>query len=129
MRTIKKEITQYITDLVVSEQRLTASFLFPEGFIGFQGHFPENKILPGVCQIQCIISMLEKWRGKVIALREIILAKFLSPVLPSEKITCECVDIKDTEKEFTLKATISKDGQKISELKLRVCFINGEIQA
>lgn len=128
MRTIKKEIAQYMTDMVVSDQKLTASFLFPENFIGFQGHFPDNKILPGVCQIQCIISMLEKWGEKVIALREIVLAKFLSPVLPSEKLTCECRDINDTEKEFTVKAFISKEGRKIAELKLRVCFTGEEIK-
>ena len=68
-----------MTDLAVSDQRLTASFLFPEDFIGFQGHFPGNKILPGVCQIQCVISMLEKWKKKNIVLREIVLAKFFSP--------------------------------------------------
>ena len=122
MRTIKKEIAQYMTGLTASDQKLTASFLFPEDFVGFQGHFPGNKILPGVCQIQCVISMLEKWKKKNIVLREIVLAKFFSPVSPSEKITCECRDIKDTEKEFTLKASVSKDGKKISELKLRVSF-------
>ncbi|MEK6582621.1 MAG: hypothetical protein AABZ25_09580 [Nitrospirota bacterium] len=129
MRTIKKEIVQYMTDLAVSDQRLTASFLFPEDFIGFQGHFPGNKILPGVCQIQCVISMLEKWKKKNIVLREIVLAKFFSPISPLEKLTCECRDIKDTEKEFTLKASVSKDGKKISELKLRVCFAGEEIKA
>ena len=122
MSAIKKEIAQYMTDLAVSDRGLSASFLFPENFTGFQGHFPDSKILPGVCQIQCIISMLEKWKAKNTILREIVLAKFYSPVLPSEKINCECRDIKDTDEEFILKASISKAGRKISELKLRVCF-------
>lgn len=118
-----------MTDLAVSDHGLSASFLFPENFTGFQGHFPGNKILPGVCQIQCVISMLEKWKAKKAVLREVVLAKFFSPALPSEKIDCECRDLKDTDEEFILKAFISKGGRKISELKLRVCFTGEEIKA
>ena len=67
---------------------LTARFTFPEEFVGFQGHFPSDKVLPGVCQIQCIASMIEKYTGKSFLLKEIVSAKFLSPVLPSEEIIC-----------------------------------------
>lgn len=123
MKNIRKEIAANMSDLKQTEQgELTACFVFPEDFIGFQGHFPENKMLPGVCQIQCIIVMLEQWKKKSIALKEIVLAKFLSPVFPSDELTCVCNDIRENSKVFTLRASCSKGSQKIAELKLKVCF-------
>ena len=101
---------------------LTARFVFPDDFIGFHGHFPGNKILPGICQIQCAIAMLERWKKGRVVVKEIVLAKFLAPVFPSEELTCVCRDITDTDDVFVLKASFSKSGQKVAELKLKVAF-------
>jgi len=109
-----------MADLKVTDRVLTACFVFPADFIGFQGHFPQKKLLPGVCQIQCIISMLEKWKKKNVVLVEIVTAKFLSPVLPLEEIICECREIRDNDGEFVVKAFISKAGGRVAEMKLRV---------
>ncbi len=128
MKNIREEIAGHMFDLKQTEQGgLTARFIFPEDFIGYQGHFPGNKILPGVCQIQCIITMLEKWGKKNIVLKEIVLAKFLSSILPSEELTCACNDIGESSGVFTLKASCRKNDEKVAELKLKVCF-KGEIK-
>ncbi len=97
---------------------LKACFTFPEEFVGFQGHFPSEKILPGVCQIQCVVSMYEK-AGKAFLLKEIISAKFFSPVLPSEEILCVCSGADDRPEAFVVKASVSRAGQAVAELKLR----------
>lgn len=116
---IKKEVEKYMTVLETSGNGvLTARFTFPEEFIGFQGHFPSDKILPGVCQIQCISSMIEK-SGKPFLLKEIVSAKFLSPVLPAEEIVCVCSRPEDTSEEFVVKASVSKAGRVVAEFKLR----------
>ncbi|MFA6054223.1 MAG: hypothetical protein WC769_02490 [Thermodesulfovibrionales bacterium] len=109
-----------MADLKITDPALTACFVFPADFIGFQGHFPQKKLLPGVCQIQCIIYMLEKWKKNNVALMEIVSAKFLSPVLPLEEITCECREIQDNDGELIVKALISKAGGRVAEMKLRV---------
>ncbi len=115
-----------MADLKVTDRELTACFVFPADFIGFQGHFPKKKLLPGVCQIQCIISMLEKWKKNKVALGEIISAKFLSPVLPLEEITCECREIQENDGELTVKAFISRAGGRVAEMKLRVRLASEE---
>lgn len=121
MKNIRKEIAANMSGLKQTEQgKLTARFVFPEDFIGFQGHFPNNKILPGVCQIQCVITMLEEWKKKSVVLKEIVLAKFLSPVLPFEELVCTGKNIEESNGELVLKALFSKSGKKISEIKLRV---------
>ncbi|MFH1147764.1 MAG: hypothetical protein V1736_08655 [Pseudomonadota bacterium] len=123
MRSIREEIADCISDLKMTEDEiLSARFKFPESFIGFQGHFPEKKILPGVCEIQCVLIMLEQWTKRSIVLKEIVLAKFLSAVFLSEELTCLCKYAGETDQDFILKASLSKGGQKIAELKLKICF-------
>ncbi len=121
MKKIKKEIERCMMDFGATEGGdLNARFVFPEDFIGFQGHFPDNKILPGICQVQCLMIMIEKWKGGNALLKEIVLAKFLSPVIPLEELACTGKNIQQSEGEMVIKGLFSKDGRKISEIKLRV---------
>lgn len=118
---MKKAIEQCMAGLEAKDSgELNAAFIFPEDFIGFQGHFPGNKILPGICQIQCALSMLEKWRGKRAVLKEIVSAKFFAPVLPAEELRCRAVSAAEGSGAFILKASFSRDNKKVSEMKLRV---------
>ncbi len=123
MSSVKKGIEKCMRDLTASDNMLTAHFAFPENFIGFEGHFPGNKILPGVCQIQCALTMLEKWKNRDVMLKEIILAKFFSMVAPLEEVTCVCKGIEETAGDFIFKASISNGDKKIAEIKLKVRFI------
>ena len=120
MRRIKEEIEQYMTGMEIEGLTLTSRFTFPPEFIGFQGHFPAKKILPGVCQIQCALSTLEKGRGKNVVLKEVVLAKYFSPLFPDDEVTCVVHDGGEAVGEHTVKALISKNTVKIAELKLRV---------
>jgi 3-hydroxyacyl-[acyl-carrier-protein] dehydratase len=126
LSTIKEEIERYMTGLTKEGTRLSSCFTFPPGFIGFQGHFPEKKILPGVCQIQCALSLLEKGSGKAVVLKDIVLVKYYSPVFPDDEVTCVVNDMGDTSGEIVVKAAISRKTDKISEMKLRVSYDNGE---
>ncbi|HAR45741.1 MAG TPA: hypothetical protein DCS42_15885 [Nitrospiraceae bacterium] len=122
MSRMKREIASCMAGLEGSAGDLSARFVFPEGFIGFQGHFPAKKILPGVCQVQCVLTMLEGRAHRPIMLKEIKLAKFFSPVAPGEEITCLCKDVQGGDADFTVKAMLSRGEQKVSEIKLRVCY-------
>jgi len=119
---IKREISRSMKDVAGAGGVLSARFVFPEEFVGFQGHFPEKKILPGVCQIQCVLSLLEEHGKRPVLLREAVLVKFFHPVLPQEDILCTCRDVQDGNEEFTVKAVFVRGEQKVSELKLRVRY-------
>ena len=125
MKKIKNEIEQCIRDLTSEGGKATARFVFPEEFVGFQGHFPAKKILPGVCQVQCALTTLEKANKRSVVLKEIVLAKYLAPVMPGEELTCVCSDLQEKNGEFLVKAVITKDSSRISEFKLRVAFAEG----
>ncbi|RJR16571.1 MAG: hypothetical protein C4581_09655 [Nitrospiraceae bacterium] len=124
MINIKKAVEQCMSGFEAKESgELTAGFMFPDDFIGFQGHFPGSKILPGICQIQCALCMLEKLHGKKVVLREIISAKYFQPVLPSEELICRAGSTREASGDVVLKASFSMDNKKVSEMKLRVCVM------
>jgi 3-hydroxyacyl-[acyl-carrier-protein] dehydratase len=122
LRSIRKEIEEYMTKLVSEGQTLTSSFVFPEEFVGFQGHFPGKKILPGVCQIQCALTTLEKAHKKRVILKQIALAKYLAPVSPGDEVIFVCSILPEHDGQLTMKTVVSKNNTKISELKLQVRF-------
>jgi 3-hydroxyacyl-[acyl-carrier-protein] dehydratase len=103
-----------------SDSVLTSSFTFPSEFIGFQGHFPTKKVLPGACQVQCAISTIQSALQKRVVLKEIVLAKYTAPVLPGDTVICTVSAASDAGNEPIYKVRIAKGTEKISELKLRV---------
>lgn len=121
MKKIKNEIKGCM-ELGTSEGGFCqASFVFPPDFIAFQGHFPGMPVLPGACQIQCLLTMLEELGSKRLAMKEIVLAKYLSPILPDELITVRLADPFDPDfTETTVKATILRNDVKVSEIKIRI---------
>jgi 3-hydroxyacyl-[acyl-carrier-protein] dehydratase len=64
-----------------------AAFFFPEAFVGFDGHFPNNPMLPGIAQI--IAAALAVHPEGSSRIRQIRRAKFVSIVRPGETMTVE----------------------------------------
>lgn len=99
---------------------LRADFIFPEDFLGFKGHFPDKPILPGVCKIQAILLMLEESKKKSVLIKEIVLAKFFSPVSCNERITFNLEEKLGLKEETSIKAIVTGKDKKIAEVHLRV---------
>ena len=125
MRKIKQETEACLSGLVSNGRSVTADFLFPADFIGFQGHFPGKPILPGACQLQCVLTTIEKGARKAAVLKEIERAKYVAPIFPDEPVTCT-VDEVSAAGDVTVKARISKGGERVTEMKLRVSLEEGE---
>jgi 3-hydroxyacyl-[acyl-carrier-protein] dehydratase len=104
---------------------LTARFVFPAEFLGFQGHFPGRPVLPAVCEIQGAIAMLEAWKKTEVVLREIMLAKFSAPVTCDEEVAYACSMEMEDRDGAVVKATLAKDGKRVARFKLRVAFRDG----
>jgi 3-hydroxymyristoyl/3-hydroxydecanoyl-(acyl carrier protein) dehydratase len=119
---IQKEIERYMSEVTTTDSILTSSFLFPAEFIGFQGHFPAKKVLPGACQIQCVLSTIEEALEKRVTLKEIVLAKYIAPVLPDDTMHCSVSVVPDAGGDVNCKARITKGAEKVTELKLRITF-------
>ena len=126
MSRLKTDTERFIAGPVADGPTLTASFRFPEEYLGFQGHFPGRAILPGACQIQCALCTIEKAEQSRVALKEIVLAKYYAPVLPDEEFHCTLKEQGREEDSITFKASLTKGSVKVTELKLRVSLVGAE---
>lgn len=112
---MKTEINNQLKNFSVEGDSATAEIYFPKTFSGFQGHFPDQPILPGVCQISLALVVAERMREIRLALSEVINTKFVAMAVPDQLILVECRIAGEL-----LYATLSSNGDRIAELKLRI---------
>lgn len=123
MNSIMQEIKHYLSDINEKDSNnVSARFLFPEKFIGFQGHFPEKTVLPGFCKIQAVLVVLQEWGKKNVTLKEIVMAKFFSPVSCEEELIFDCTETKRDNEDSEIHAYVTSKGKKIAILDLKVTF-------
>lgn len=74
----------------------------------FNGHFPENPVVPGVCMMQMIKEVLQLSRKKTFILSEGSNIKFMNILNPDENEKVELVHeiVRDNEGEVKLKSII-----------------------
>ncbi len=76
----------------------------------FQGHFPEQPVVPGVCMMQTITEMLESALDKKVMLKKASQMKFLHMIDPVKQ---PLVDVSLTYKEddggWKVNATLKRD--------------------
>jgi 3-hydroxyacyl-[acyl-carrier-protein] dehydratase len=128
---VKSEIARQIRECMSELEQtdadaVTARFRFPEDFIGFQGHFPRNPVLPAVCEIELALAVLEAWKTSGVILREIVFAKFSSPVTCDQEVVCSCSVRMEDGGAALVAASLTRDGATVAGFKLRVAFEDEE---
>jgi 3-hydroxyacyl-[acyl-carrier-protein] dehydratase len=96
------------SDSVDSEQQVKAVTRLNAGHPIFEGHFPGNPVVPGVCQVQMVKELVEKELKNPVRLYESDNIKFLSMINPLVNSILEFnIHIKPiAEKQFAVNATI-----------------------
>lgn len=127
---IDREIQSCMQELVVDgEQSLSAYYSFPRTFAGFQGHFPGNPLVPGVCLIQAVAGMLETAYQEPLRIKMVKNVKFTSPVVPDEMILIKAKVAIEGDRILRAMAAIegyADAGRKIA--KLQLMFHRGAIK-
>lgn len=113
---MKKEIIKHVKVKAPGDGTFSAEFCFPASFVGFDGHFPQQPVLPGVCLIQAVLVAAEQALAKTLELEEIVLAKFIAFTLPDEKLSAAC-SVSD---DGVVRAKIVRGEDRIAEIRLRV---------
>ncbi|MBN2302791.1 MAG: hypothetical protein JXN60_09795 [Lentisphaerae bacterium] len=125
---LRDEIKNCMSDLHLNETgAICASFTFPPNFTGFNGHFPNLPILPGVCTLQAVISMMEMQRGEQLRIEEITQAKFSALVFPKQTLEYICTETETEGITTSLKAVVMRQHKKIAEIFMKVSS-NGAAQ-
>ncbi len=120
MSLLNKEIELLLTDKLVhkkDENILNAEIEFDRNFIGFDGHFPDNPVLPGVIMIRIMVKMYELHRKMDYALSVIKKAKFAGPVFAGDVVMFS-VKADERESGVELSGKVSKSGKNISKVFL-----------
>lgn len=65
------------------------ALIVPEDHPAFAGHFPGHPVVPGVVLLDLALRAVENQLATAANQRELISAKFLSPLIPGEPLTIE----------------------------------------
>ncbi len=123
MNRLQREIADCMRGLKTETGgEFSARFVFPKQFAGFKGHFPGNPVLPGICQIQAVLVMLQALRRCRLRLGEVLTAKFLAPVICEQELVFYCRQEVSGD-DIMVNATVLRGGQRTAEMVLR---INGD---
>lgn len=121
MSNIRQEVRDCMSEYSeIEPDKVSAVFVFPPDFSGFDGHFSFRAILPGVCITQCVLVMAEKMVGRPVTLQAIDRAKFFAPVTSNDKLSITCTQQARENGQILLKANATCDDKKISQLRLIV---------
>ena len=81
----------------------------------FEGHFPNQPVVPGVCQVQMIKEILESVTGKSLQLKTADHIKFLSVIIPDHTSVIKAsVSYTIGEGELSVTASLSRED--------KICF-------
>jgi 3-hydroxyacyl-[acyl-carrier-protein] dehydratase len=65
-------------------------YLFDDGFIGFDGHFPGHPVIPAFVQILSALTVIEEWNGSPFKLLAVPKAKFHRELKPGQEVSVTC---------------------------------------
>ncbi|WP_405573542.1 3-hydroxyacyl-ACP dehydratase [Winogradskyella sp. Asnod2-B02-A] len=97
-----------LDDLTVQDASVTAKITINKDHIVFQGHFPDNPVMPGVCMMQIIKEITEKIVEKQLFMQSASNIKFMALINPFINPELELqLNIIETEEGYKVK-NISK---------------------
>ena len=129
MSRIREEIKLSMSKLSDDGKNITAHFFFSPEFIGFKGHFPGRPVVPGICKIQAILCMLEETTKRMPQLKEIVSAKFFTPVTCNEEIVCTVRRVLEGSEEMRVSSLIMNRDKKIAEIQIEVNYERSDLSS
>lgn len=79
---ILKDFYNVLSEEKVSDSKYNVTILVNEKHEVFKGHFPGNPIMPGVCMIQIIKELIEKFTNESLLIQTLTNVKFMALINP-----------------------------------------------
>jgi len=119
MSVINKEITENLSNwFKKNDGTVVGSISFPDSFSGFDGHFINKPLLPGICKIITAMIILNKFKTRNFTIKRIKQAKFLAPVLPNEELKFVITENFLELNESIVKVIVTRSEVKVAKLEL-----------
>lgn len=112
----------YIRSVNSTEDNIVADIQLNPDHEIFKGHFPEQPVVPGVCQVQIIKEITELALKKNLQLKTADHIKFLSVIIPDKDAFIKA-DIKYNNDEGGISVTASLTKEEKICLKLKGVFV------
>lgn len=108
-----------ITEFKSTEDKVEAKITLNKDHLVYNGHFPEQPVVPGVMQLQIIKELVEKAKNSEFLLSDISAAKFLKMIIPahSEYLNVEIDLVNLNEDQLKINAKIFDSDQVYTKLK------------
>lgn len=97
-----------VQDLQSDEGSLQCRVIYNASHAIFEGHFPGQPVVPGVCTIQMVKELLEQQLDKKLLLRSTGQVKFLQLILPDVQPEVT-ISWKETEQGYLVNAVLKKE--------------------
>lgn len=99
----------YSVDAFTTEgSKVSASVSLNSDHAVFRGHFPGNPVTPGVCMMQIIKELAERWAAKPLMLQKARNIKFMAIINPHQHPNIQVdLDVEENEGLLTVKSTTS----------------------
>lgn len=88
---------------------MTAQVDVPESSRWFDGHFPEEPILPGIAQLALVMAVLKKARGPKIAVSRFSRIRFKQPIRPGARLALDIRPKPEDPRGFVFRITCGDD--------------------
>ena len=117
---ISAELRKRLRDWTqISGEEYTCKVDFDADFAGFEGHFPGNPIVPGVCLIELSRVLGEQAAGRDLILEEISLCKFRRPVMAGMTADCKLLLRPLDDSAFMIQTDIRTGGGSAGQMRLK----------
>ena len=110
-------------EIIVPGEHGISDKLFSKDEYFFEGHFPQNPIVPGVIIVEAMAQTagivvsykLREFKEKSVLFMSVNKAKFRKPILPNDKVSFEVKFINSVRDVYKFQGTCFKNNTKVSE--------------
>lgn len=99
-----------------NDLNIISAFCFDKNFQGFQGHFPENPLLPAVVQLALVRFLCEKAVSKPLTPLTVEKVKFRAMLRPGDEFSVN-VSLKENSDQWFASFEINFNGERVSSGK------------
>ncbi len=92
-------------------------YVFPQSFLGFQGHFPGKPVLPAVVQIMIFRESIAEELAQPLEIVKMTRAKFLKVISTDVSVTATWT-LKETDEGFLCRCLLESEGERASSFNL-----------
>lgn len=118
MKNMNEEIRECsIISVHETERGYEMEYVFPPTFSGFQGHFPENPILPAIIQLMTARESIIEQMARDLLITKVTRAKFQKIITPDIPVTVVWT-LREQEDAFICKCILETEGNPASSFIL-----------